>query len=241
MIELYQFPISHFCEKVRWALDHKKLHYRTINLLPGMHIKKTVGLVGRSSVPVIVDDGHAIGGSSDIITYLDVKYPNESLTPEDAGHKRAALEWENYIDEEFGIAVRCLCYHTLLEHPAIVTPFFTKGGPWYGPLLMKVIFPKVRIKMRKFMKINEASAKQSKDRIDSALGKILKHLENNTYMVGDQFSRVDIAVAALLAPMFMPDGYGLDFPQEYPEPLNGIIASYGDKFDWVREIYSKHR
>lgn len=31
-ITLYQFPIPHDCEKVRWALDLKGLDYKTCNL-----------------------------------------------------------------------------------------------------------------------------------------------------------------------------------------------------------------
>ncbi|MCP3675846.1 MAG: glutathione S-transferase family protein, partial [Gammaproteobacteria bacterium] len=41
MIKLYQFPISHYCEKIRWSLDYKNLDYKIINLLPGLHIKTT--------------------------------------------------------------------------------------------------------------------------------------------------------------------------------------------------------
>ena len=41
MIELYQFPISHFCEKIRWTLDYKGLSHKTRNLLPGLHVLKT--------------------------------------------------------------------------------------------------------------------------------------------------------------------------------------------------------
>ena len=48
---LYQFPISHFCEKARWALDYKGLDYTTKNLLPGLHVKTTKKLAARSSVP----------------------------------------------------------------------------------------------------------------------------------------------------------------------------------------------
>lgn len=38
MLTLYQFPISHYCEKIRWALDFKQLKYNTVNLLPALHI-----------------------------------------------------------------------------------------------------------------------------------------------------------------------------------------------------------
>ncbi|MGR9114583.1 MAG: glutathione S-transferase N-terminal domain-containing protein [Gammaproteobacteria bacterium] len=35
MLTLYRFPVSHYCEKVRWALDYKQLDFQTKNLLPG--------------------------------------------------------------------------------------------------------------------------------------------------------------------------------------------------------------
>ena len=41
---LYQFPISHYCEKARWQLDHKGLAYRTRNLLPGLQIRTVSSL-----------------------------------------------------------------------------------------------------------------------------------------------------------------------------------------------------
>lgn len=67
MLTLYQFPISHYCEKVRWALDHKKLDYQVKNLLPGMHDGTATKLAGSSSLPILVHDGQAIQNSSDII------------------------------------------------------------------------------------------------------------------------------------------------------------------------------
>jgi Glutathione S-transferase, N-terminal domain len=55
MIELYQFPFSHYCEKVRWALDYKCITYLTINLLPGLHFRRLAKFVPKSSVPVLRD------------------------------------------------------------------------------------------------------------------------------------------------------------------------------------------
>ena len=47
MIELYQFPLSHFCEKARWALDYKSIAYRPVNLLPGFHTMRALTAEGR--------------------------------------------------------------------------------------------------------------------------------------------------------------------------------------------------
>ena len=65
--------------------------------------------------------------------------------------------------------MRRYCYHYLLQDPSLVVPLFTQGGPCYGGLLYKIIFPKLRTKMRHFMKINETNAKTSRQRFEAAL------------------------------------------------------------------------
>ena len=52
-IQLYQFPISHYCEKVRWALDFKGLPYQKISCLPGLHARKNKKMAKFSSVPIL--------------------------------------------------------------------------------------------------------------------------------------------------------------------------------------------
>jgi len=150
MIKLYQFPISHYCEKIRWSLDYKKLDYEIINLLPGLHIKTTKKLAKFSSVPVLVDGDNIVQSSDTIIDYLDKTYTEKQITPVDAEEKHKALEWEAYADAELGVHVRRCLYHILLEHPKIVIPFFTSNGPWYGKLLIKLSYPKLRTRMRNY-------------------------------------------------------------------------------------------
>ncbi len=172
MIKLYQFPISHYCEKVRWALDYKGLDYQIVNLLPGLHIKTTKKLAKYSSVPVLTDGDVVLQDSSKVITYLDETYPDKSLTPKDEIIRLEALKWEKYVDAELGVQVRVCCYHILLEHPKIVIPFFAHNGPWYGSLMMKLGFSKLKVKMRQMMKINEESFVQSKAKMSDAIDKI---------------------------------------------------------------------
>jgi len=240
MLSLYQFPISHYCEKVRWALDHKQLDYRVVNLLPGFHVGTAKKLAGRSSVPILVHDARAIRNSSDIINYLETLVPAHALTPTDAEARQEALEWEHFADREIGPWVRRVCYHTLLEHPALVIPFFTLNGPWYGPWVLRPLFPSLSKKMRKLMNINAASTQEGQARITQALDKVHER-QGNRYLVGEQFSRADLAVASLLAPLCRPAGYGLDWPSAYPEPLAGFVASLSEKLAWVNRLYAEHR
>jgi glutathione S-transferase len=241
VLALYQFPISHYCEKIRWALDYKQLEHKVKNLLPGFHALKTTKIASRSSVPVLVHDDNVIQGSDKIITYLDEHFPERSLTPKEAQLKDEALKWEKYVDEEIGIHVRRCCYHILLEYPDIVISFFTHKGPWYGKYILPYMFPKMKIKMRDKMKINEEEVKVSRQHLGKAIDRLHNHLQENKFLAGDKFSRADLAAASLLAPLCMPDKYGLNWPEQYPTELQDLIDEFKGKMDWVDAIYSDYR
>ena len=103
MMSLYQFEFSHFCEKARWALDHKGLGYTRRNLLPGLHTRVAKSLAPQSCLPILVDDATVVQDSTSIITYLDETYPDRPLTPPDAREAKEALAWEEYLDDEIGV------------------------------------------------------------------------------------------------------------------------------------------
>ncbi len=241
MRTLYQFPISHYCEKVRWALDHKQLDYRTRNLLPGLHARTTKKLAAESTVPVLVDSGKAIQDSSDIIDYLDSRYPDTPLTPGEQELKEEAQYWEKFADERIGVAVRAVCYDTLLDHPGLLIPIFTANGPWYGRPIMPVIYPKLRLQMRKLMMIEPRTVKLAQQRLEKAIDKIDAHLKGRRFMVGDRFTRADIAVASFLAPLCKIRKFGVEWPAVYPEPLESLTASWAGKLSWVERLYQDYR
>ena len=241
MLKLYQFPISHFCEKVRWALEYKQLEYKKINLLPGLHIKKARKLSGKAHLPILVDKSRVINESSEIIDYLDAINSDNQLTPKDETLKIEAMRWEEFANQKLGPDVRGLCYNTLLDYPEITIPFFATNGPWYGNLFLKYTFPKMSIKMREFMELNDKNVLLIRRRLTKAINKLYQHTQQYEYLVGNQFSRADLTVAALLAPLCKPQKYGLEWPEEYPEPLRSTIEEFGNKLDWVNRIYIKHR
>jgi len=241
MITLYQFPISHYCEKARWALDYKKIPYKTLNLLPGPHVKQIMSIAKRSEVPVLKHDDNIIQHSNNIIDYLDKTFPGNALTPIDEENRINALKWEAYVDKEVGPNIRTFFYHSLLEHPDLLIPIFTYKGPWYGKLLMKFFFPTLRLKMRKLMRINDATAEQAKNDLKLAIDKINQHLSEHKYLAGEVFSRADLAAASLLAPLVQPDKYGLPWPSPLPKELENTINEWSSELGWVRHMYDQHR
>ncbi len=241
MLKLYQFPISHFCEKIRWALEFKNIDYEIKNLLPGLHVLKTKKLSPETSVPILTHHGKAIQGSSEIISYLDKTFPERILTPQELKMKVEALKWEEYLDREIGINIRLCCYHILLEYPEIVIPFFTHNGPWYGKPFLTLMFPKLKVRMMQRMKLNDVSAKKAKEDLRIAIDRLYSHYQQQEFLAGNQFSRADLTAASLLAPLCMPVKYGLNWPDTLPEQIEELVAEFSGKTKWVLDFYEKYR
>lgn len=238
---LYQFPISHYCEKIRWALDYKGLEYQAKNLFPGLHLRTTKKMAPKTYVPILMDQGEQVQNSHVILNYLDEQYPEKLLSPKDSSLLEKALEWEKYCDIEIGVHVRRFGYHYLLSEPKTVIPFFTQGGPWWGPIFFKIFFSKLEPIMRKVMSIDEAGAKKSEEKIQQAIDKLHAEYEQREFLVGEQFGRADLAAASLLAPLIMPQGYGLDWPDTMPEELQAFVTKNEAKLEKFRQLYRDYR
>src|SRR5439155_3389452 len=75
---LWQIEISHFSEKVRWALAHKGVEHERRAPTPGAHMVVALWLTrGRhKTFPVLQLDGRTIGDSTAIIAALERRYPD---------------------------------------------------------------------------------------------------------------------------------------------------------------------
>ncbi len=83
-VRLWQLELSHFNEKVRWALDYKRINHRRRSLLPGAHALITRRLTGDvGTTPVLDLDGRMIGDSTRIIAALEERWPEPPLYPPD--------------------------------------------------------------------------------------------------------------------------------------------------------------
>ncbi len=45
-VTLYEFSLSHYNEKARWALDYKGIPYHSEPVLPGLHFGKNQEIIG---------------------------------------------------------------------------------------------------------------------------------------------------------------------------------------------------
>ena len=216
-MQLYQFPISHYCEKARWALDYKNLTYQQINLIPGLHRFVVKRKTAETSVPVLLNGSQAIQGSSKIIDYAERIAPHPTLGFSEASQSLEAIELEAFLDDQIGPLIRSIAYNVLFKHRKELTALWSHLGPAYGSVWLSLSLPFLIPYLQRSYDTTDASAQKQRDRFDSALDRLDTLYERSAFLVGDRFSRVDLTAAALLAPMVMPDQHPLPPAVRLPE------------------------
>jgi glutathione S-transferase len=242
---LWQLQISHYVEKVRWALDYKRVPHVRRTLLPGLHLFTARRLTGDvSTTPVLTIDGRSIGDSTRILAAIEERWPCPSLYPEDDAGRRRALELEEFFDEELGPHLRRAFYYELLPHPELVVPLFTYGRPRAARIL-RAGFPLLRVAMRRRFEISAESAAASRAKMVAAMDRLEREISTSGYLVGDSFTVADLTAAALF--------YGVARPPEFPYPMvanDDLPGSWREFVDslaerpggqWITEIYERYR
>ena len=83
---LVTIPISHYCEKARWALDRAGVAYREERHVQIVHRFASRRAGGGGTVPVRVASEGVFAQSADILAYADRDAePGARLYPEDPG------------------------------------------------------------------------------------------------------------------------------------------------------------
>ena len=243
---LYVFAISHYCEKARWALDYLDIDYVLHHVAPGEHrqIAKKLG-ASRSSVPYLSAGGQVIQGSADIIDWADEARSSKQkrLTP--GAGREACLQIENRIGEIAGVHVRRFYYsEALVEYPRMVRPIFTRDLPLGKKLVTSVLWGKIRDVMIAKMDLGSQQGEESKDITEGELDWIDVLLsDGRKYLVGDEFSRADIAVASLLAPLALPAEHPAYGGMLHPPNVAAVVAAWEHRpsISWIRNIYAQYR
>lgn len=206
MIELYKLHWSHYVEKVRWALDFKRLDWRGIDIV-AFTKKEMQRFACAQTVPLIHDiaTGVAISDSSPIIRYLDETYPEHQLLPADPIQREAAWQWMLRLDSSLGLHARRLGYTQLImECPHVLSQLFmpdVAGGlftrPGWRALAAPVLGAMLSLRFR-FHRNREDGVYEA---LETQLIPIAAQLEREGFLVGGCFSAADITLASLLRPL----------------------------------------
>jgi glutathione S-transferase len=244
VLELLQFRHSPYNEKVRWALDLKRVPHRRRRLLPGPHLATLKPLTGRTGTPVLVHDGVALDGSARIIEWLEARYPEPALIPADPAQRDEALRIQRRFDDELTPRIRRTVLDALLEQPGYFARVFADGASAFERTGYACAVPLAAPLIRKANGITGAAAVEDGHRAAvEALDGVAALSTATGYLCGGAFSIADLTAASTLAVLVRP----ADSPMSCPQPVSPAFRALVERYAghpgaaWVRGIYRHHR
>ncbi len=208
-------PISHYCEKARWALELGGMRYREEPHVQGIHRLAARRAGGGSTVPVLVTPDGAIGDSAAILAWVDERTPPEHRLFPAAPAERLEVEALcRRLDDELGPRGRRLMYVHMLAQRRLMLRYNNQGVSrwedrvtrWGWPLMVR--FARRALDIRPGVDAeDEAAVWRELDFVAARL------TDGRPYLCGERFGAADLTFAALSAPLVVPTVYGIALPQ----------------------------
>lgn len=222
---LVTIPISHYCEKARWALDRAGIAFREEPHIQFAHIVAARRAGGGRTVPVLVtEDGTAIGESAAILRWTDARVaPERRLHPAgEAGAEAARIE--AWLDTGLGPDGRLWMYHGTLPVVRDMEPWALAGTPRWERRAFRSLQRLIDPAIRRYLGVDDAEAVAALARVDDVFDAVAAMLgDGRPFLTGERFTAADLAFGALSASVLMPAGYGSPLP-----PLASVPASMQD-------------
>lgn len=244
MLELYQFELSQYSEKVRLILDYKGLEYRKIEVTPGVGQVELFRLSGQRQVPVLKDGETIISDSTEIAFYLDRKYPEKPIIPTDPVLRGQCLIIEGWADEIIGFKGRKALVGALNQNQNFRTALLPKETPDFLKGLVEAVPSDVLNLLGTGVGFGSDAVKSAQAELKQALESLSLILESRPYLVTDTPTLADLAVAGLSIVLKYPAG---DYLAIAPELKGKGVPGLGDDlaykafFDWRDRLYTEYR
>ena len=154
MLRLITIPISHYCEKARWALERAGISYREERHVQGVHQLVARRASGGITVPVLVTPDGVISESAEILAWVDQRTPPEHrLFPAEPGARDEVECLCRRLDEGLGPRGRRLMYIHMLADPKLALRFNNAGVPGWEDRFIRYGWPLAQRYVRRVLGI----------------------------------------------------------------------------------------
>jgi glutathione S-transferase len=227
---LITIPISHYCEKARWALDRADVAYREERHVQIVHRVASRRAGGGGTFPVLVAAEGVFTQSADILAYADRHTePAARLYPEDPERRAEVVALEHDFDAGLGPEGRRWMYLHILPERDLGRAYNCTGVPAWErrafPLLLGVMSGYIR----HLFAIGPETGTEAGAAVQRTFDAVAARLEDGRpYLCGDAFTAADVAFAALAAPVLVPPQYGVALPQpdELPPDMAAAVRDF---------------
>jgi glutathione S-transferase len=227
-LRLVTIPISHYCEKARWALDRAGLRYREERHLQGIHRIASRRAGGVGTVPVLVTPQGAIGESAEILAWVDTQLePERRLLAADPQARGEEERLYTHFDEVLGPAGRRLIYVRMFAHPRkLLLGFNNVGVPRWEDRVARAGWTAMQRGVGRALGIRPGVEVEDEATVWHVFDEVAQRLsDGRAYLCGERFGAADLTFAALCAPLVLPERYGvrLPRPEELDEPTAALV------------------
>jgi glutathione S-transferase len=204
LLRLITIPISHYCEKARWALDRAGIDYVEERHVQGPSRVYSRRAGGSGTTPVLVTETGSLTESEDIVAFA-----GDGLRQRDP----EVLRITRWLDENLGIPDRRLIYAHVLPHRDLMLSFNNVGVPAWEARALTAAWTVVHPWANKQLGISSDTKERDEALTRHAFDTVGEWLsDGRPFIFGDAFTAADLTFAALAAPVTGPDGYGTPLP-----------------------------
>lgn len=222
---LITIPISHYCEKARWALDRAGIAFRERAHLQVLHRIPVARAGGGKTAPVLVWGDRVFADSADIVEEASAHAPpDRALFPDNPAAAAEVRALQRDFDEGLGPEGRRWMYFNLRGRRDIAIAYGCTGVPVWQRRALPLAYPLVARIVDRYLDVNPATAERSEAQVRAAFDRVADRLsDGRPYLCGDRFTAADLTFASLSAPLLMPPQYGVPLPQ--PDELPPAMAA----------------
>jgi glutathione S-transferase len=225
MLRLVTIPISHYCEKARWALDRAGIPYREERHVQAVHRIAARRAGGGDTVPVLVTPEGVLGESEEILVWVDERTPPEyRLFPANPPERAEVERLCRRFDAVLGPRGRRLMYVHMLANRRLLMRFNNQGVPAWEDRALRLGWPLALRWARRALDISPGIEAEDEAAVWRELDFVAELLaDGREHLCGDGFGAADLTFATLSASIVVPPVYGTPLPQ--PDVLPGRTAA----------------
>ncbi len=224
---LITIPISHYCEKARWALERARIPYRERAHVQGIHRFAVRRAGGGETAPVLVCGDRVLSESAEIVAFADTRAePAKRLYPDGAAEADEVRTLEREFDTRLGPHGRRWMYDSMRGARSVVLAYNCTGVPAWERRALPLALPLMTRVIDRHFDISPATVAESEREVRAVFDEVATRLgDGRPYLAGERFTAADLTFAALTAPVVLPPEYGvpLPTPDELPATMAAVV------------------